>query len=194
MSELSEQKTASGREHTRSKVTRADRAIYDDAWIKDFLRRAGMITLATAREGQPYQSTLLFVYEEARHAIYLHTSRRGGVYHAGTASGSLPVCLTSTEMGRLLPAPTALNFSVEYQSVVVFGSMRPVEDPTEAQCALQMLLDKYFTHLHSGEDYRPITPEELAITAVFRVDVEEWSGKRKAVAEDFPGAFRWGEK
>ncbi len=94
-------------------------------------------------------------------------------------------------MGRLLPAATALNFSVEYQSVVAFGPTYRIEDAQEAEYALQLMLDKYFAHLHSGVDYRPITEGELSATAVYRLDIEEWSGKQKAVAEDFPGAFDW---
>ena len=37
--------------------------------------------------------------------------------------------------------------------------------------------------------YRPSTDEELRRTAVYRIDIETWSGKQKEVAEDFPGAF-----
>jgi hypothetical protein len=29
-------------------------------------------------------------------------------------------------------------------------------------------------------------------TTVYRVDIDEWSGKRKSVAADFPGAFVYG--
>ena len=54
--------------------------------------------------------------------------------------------------------------------------------------ALQMLLDKYAPHLRPGEDYRPPVAEEIARTAVMRIDIESWSGKKKEV-EDFPGAF-----
>jgi nitroimidazol reductase NimA-like FMN-containing flavoprotein (pyridoxamine 5'-phosphate oxidase superfamily) len=96
-------------------------------------------------------------------------------------------------MGRLLPADTAMNFSNEYQSVVVFGCARLLEDPREAERALQLLLDRYFPHLHPGQDYRPITESELNATAVFCLDIEEWSGKRKTVGKDFPGSFLWGE-
>lgn len=178
--------------HNRSTVTRQDRAIYEDGWIVDFLAQAGMGTIATAREGQPYQSTLLFVYEAASHAIFFHTARRGRVWENLQADPR--VCFTATKMGRLLPAATALNFSVEYTSVVAFGPARLIEDPAEAERVLQLLLDKYFPHLHPGADYRPIIEVELSATAVYRMDVEEWSGKRKAVGEEFPGAFRWGEE
>jgi nitroimidazol reductase NimA-like FMN-containing flavoprotein (pyridoxamine 5'-phosphate oxidase superfamily) len=176
---------------SRSHVTRQDRAIHEDAWITEFLGQTGMGMLATAQGEQPFQSTLLFVYDAGRHAIYLHTARRGRVWENLHANPQ--VCFTTAEMGRLLPAATALNFSVEYRSVVVFGTVCLVEDPVEAEYGLQILLDKYFPHLKPGSDYRPITSGELESTAVYRLDVEEWSGKRKAVADDFPGAFLWGE-
>jgi uncharacterized protein len=174
----------------RSKVTRQDRAITDEDWIVDFLTRVpGMATIATVRDGQPFQSTLLYVYDAQQHVIYFHTARRGRVWENLQAGGQ--VCFSASQMGRLLPAPVALNFSVEYQSVVAFGPARLVADPAEAEQALQKLLDRYFAHLQPGADYRPITAGELAATAVYRLNVEEWSGKRKAVAEDFPGAFAW---
>ena len=66
-----------------------------------------------------------------------------------------------------------------------------VEDAEEA---LQALLDEYAPHLKPGLHYRPITADELPRTSVMRIDIVEWSGKRKAAALDFPGAFRYGER
>lgn len=184
-------------ESSRSRVTRQDRAIRDDAWIADFLRQAPVATLATVQGNQPFQSMLLFALDEtgaegaapASHVIYFHTARRGRIWENLQAAPQ--VCLSAFEMGRLLPADTALNFSVEYHSAVAFGPAYLVTDPGEAERALQLILDKYFPHLHPGPDYRPITDNERDITAVYRLEVEEWSGKRKAVAEDFPGAFTY---
>lgn len=87
-------------------------------------------------------------------------------------------------MGRLLPAPEALEFSVEYAGVVTFGTGRVVEEQDEARTALQMLLDKYAPHLRPGVDYRATTDDELKRTAVYRIDIEAWSGKQKGVPED----------
>ena len=92
-------------------------------------------------------------------------------------------------MGRLLPADEALEMSVEFNSVVVFGKAQVVKEPEEARRILQMLLDKYFSHLRPGQDYRPIQPQELKRTAVYRIQIEAWTGKRKQVEADFPGAF-----
>jgi uncharacterized protein len=170
-------------------ITHPEREIKEEAWIVELLDRLPMGTLASVQDGQAFQSTLLFVYEPTRQAVYLHTARRGRVWENLHANPQ--VCFTAAEMGRLLPAKTALNFSVEYNSVVLFGKAVVVEDPEEAECALQRLLDKYFAHLRPGQDYRPITRGELEATAVFRLEIDEWSGKQKAVAEDFPGAFRY---
>jgi nitroimidazol reductase NimA-like FMN-containing flavoprotein (pyridoxamine 5'-phosphate oxidase superfamily) len=76
---------------------------------------------------------------------------------------------------------------------VIFGQASVITEDGEAARGMQLLLDKYFPHLRPGSDYRPIQAKELALTAVFRVDIESWSAKRKAAAEDFPGAFRYGE-
>ncbi len=173
----------------RAEIRRSDRAVEDDAWVRAFLHRAPLMTLATAHEGQPFLNSNLYVYAEAQHCIYIHTANVGRT--RANIDANPAVCLTVMEMGRLLPADTALEFSVEYASVVVFGRASVVEDAAEAKTALQLLLDKYAPHLKPGTDYRPPVDEELKRTAVFRVQIEEWSAKRKQVAEDFPGAFRY---
>jgi nitroimidazol reductase NimA-like FMN-containing flavoprotein (pyridoxamine 5'-phosphate oxidase superfamily) len=83
------------------------------------------------------------------------------------------------EIGRLLPADTALEFSNEYASVIAFGRARLVEDDEEKRRGLQGLLDKYFPQLAPGRDYRPITEKEMARTSVFAIEIEGWSGKQK---------------
>lgn len=172
---------------------RSDRVVEDEGWIRSFLHRAPVGVLATAQAGQPFINSNLFVYDEAAQAIYVHTASKGrtrfNVEAATAESGAAAVCFHVFEMGRLLPADTALEFSVEYGGVTVFGRGLVVEDDEEARHGLQLLLDKYFPHLRPGRDYRAIVDEELARTTVYRIDVEAWSGKRKAVAEDFPGAF-----
>ena len=73
------------------------------------------------------------------------------------------------------------------------GRVAVVTDPECQRAALQLLLDKYFPHLRPGREYRVPTEEELARTSVYRLAVERWSGKRKEVAADFPGAFFYGQ-
>jgi nitroimidazol reductase NimA-like FMN-containing flavoprotein (pyridoxamine 5'-phosphate oxidase superfamily) len=174
-----------------NEVRRSDRAVEDESWIREFLHRAPMGTLATVYDGQPFINSNLYVYDEARHVIYMHTARLGRT--RSNVEQEERVCFSISEMGRLLPADEALEFSVEYEGVVVFGQASLITETAEAKYALQMLLDKYAPHLKPDVHYRPTNDAELARTAVYRIAIESWSGKRKQVAADFPGAFYYGQ-
>lgn len=158
----------------------------DPDWIRGLLRRGGAAVLATVEGGRPLPIPLNYVFDEGRNAVYFHTALRGGTRE--NLPGPAAMCVY--EMGRLLPAKEALEFGVEYRSVVVFGRACLVEDAGEAEAALMLLMGKYAPHLTPGVDYRPVSPEEVRRTAVLRLDIEGWSGKEKAEAPDFPGAYR----
>ncbi len=163
----------------------------DEAWIREMLEKAPVGVLAMAADGVPYTNTNLFVFDGETNAIYMHTAWEGRT--RATIAANPRVCFSVSEMGRLLPADTSKGMSVEYASVVVEGRAVIVEDRAEAEHALVRLLKKYFPHLTYTNDYAPITPEELAETTVYRVEIESWSGKRKQAAADFPGAFEYGK-
>ncbi|MCA9927470.1 MAG: pyridoxamine 5'-phosphate oxidase family protein [Anaerolineales bacterium] len=170
-----------------SHIRRSDREVTEEQWIRTFLHRAAFGHLATVYEGQPFINSNLFVFDEAKHAIYFHTA------HVGRTTANVAeherVCFSISTMGRLLPADVALEFSVEYSGVVVFGTAVILTDPQEKEHGLQLLLNKYAPHLHPGRNYRPITAEELKRTGVYRINIEQWSGKKKEVDADFPGAY-----
>lgn len=170
-------------------VRRQDRE-KEETWIKKYLEAAPYGALATVYDGQPFINSNLFVYDAEAHAIYIHTAHVGRTRANVDEGGkSVAACFSAFSMGRLLPADEALEFSVEYEGVTAFGKMYIVEETEAATHGLQLLLDKYAPHLRPGRDYRPITLDELKRTAVFRLDIESWSGKKKEVEADFPGAF-----
>jgi nitroimidazol reductase NimA-like FMN-containing flavoprotein (pyridoxamine 5'-phosphate oxidase superfamily) len=168
--------------------SRQDRA-KDDAWIKTYLQRVPFGMLATEYEGQPFIKPTLFVYGEAEHAIYIHGALVGRMRTNLELNPRVTFCIA--EMGRLLPADTAMEVGVEYASVVVFGKAELLTDADQARHGLQLLLDRYFPHLKPGIDYREILPQELDITSVYRIKIESWSGKEDKAREDFPGAFNY---
>lgn len=175
-----------------TQVRRQDREVSDDAWIRSFLHRAAVGTLATVHDGQPFINTNLFVYDEPAHCLYMHTANVGRTPANISENGR--ICFSVHEMGRLLPGTEALEFSVEYAGVVVFGTATLLQDPAEKEYALQHLLDKYAPHLRPERDYHPITSDEMKRTAVYRLTIEQWSGKRKQVDADFPGAYWYHDK
>jgi len=172
-----------------AEVRRRDRA-KEEAWIVEALTRAPYGFLATVHDGRPFLNSNLYVYDAERHCIYMHTARLGRTRsNLDEDSKGAPVCFSVAAMGRLLPADEALEFSVEYSGVVIFGTGHVVEADDEKEYGLQILLDRYAPHLRPGRDYRGITSGELKRTAVFRIDIEQWSGKQKEAPADFPGAF-----
>ena len=173
-----------------AQVRRKDRAVDDDAWIVEFLRRAPMAQLATIHDGQPFINSNLFAYDADEHAVYMHTAPVGRT--RSNVDADERACVSVSEMGRLLPSHEALTMSVEYDGVAIFGRARVLSDDAERERGLRLILDKYFPHLAYGDDYRAITPDELARTSVYRIDIDAWSGKRKRVDDDFAGAFRYG--
>ncbi|UCF20867.1 MAG: pyridoxamine 5'-phosphate oxidase family protein [Gemmatimonadota bacterium] len=173
-----------------NEIRRRDRA-QNDTWIRAFLHSGAWGALATVSEGQPFINTNLYVYDESAHAIYLHGARVGRT-HSNVEQGG-PVCFNVSEMGRILPNEIALEFSLEYAGVTVFGRAIVVEDVDEKARALQLLLDKYAPHLEPDRHYRPASQDELDRTAVFRIDIDSWSGKANVKAVDFPGAFSFYE-
>ncbi len=148
-----------------------------EAEIEALLRRAPVGYLATAIGDQPFLHPSLFWYDAPQRRIYFHTAREGRTHDNVVANPR--VAFSVAELGRLLPAKTALNFSNEYASVCLFGQARVVESDKEKHHGLQGLLDKYFPDLRPGEDYRAITDDEMGQTAVYAVEIEGWSGKQK---------------
>jgi nitroimidazol reductase NimA-like FMN-containing flavoprotein (pyridoxamine 5'-phosphate oxidase superfamily) len=165
---------------------RKDRA-KDGAWISEYLKKVPFGMLATEYEGQPFIKPTLFVFDESENAIYIHGALVGRMRTNLEVNPRVSFCIA--EMGRLLPADTAMEVGVEYASVVVFGRVEVLTDADESRHGLQLLLDRYFPQMKPGVDYREILPQELDITSVYRIVIDSWSGKEEHARQDFPGAF-----
>lgn len=148
----------------------------DDPWIINFLSQAQVGHVASHWENQPFITPLIFWFDPEKKAIYFHTNIKGRLLE--NSEHFAEVCFEASEMGKLLPSNAAMEFGVQYASVVAFGKLSRVKDEEEKRHALQGLLNKYFPDLIAGVDYRPITQEELDCTAVLRMDIGSWSGKK----------------
>ncbi|MCK4725868.1 MAG: pyridoxamine 5'-phosphate oxidase family protein [Anaerolineales bacterium] len=157
------------------KMHRAEYAC-DDNWIRSFLAQAVTGHVATRWDEQPFITPVLFWYDTQSHEIYFHTNVTGRLQ--ANCQRHPEVCFETFRAGELLPADIALEFSIQYESVVVFGEIRQIDQPDQMRAALYGLIEKYFPAMQPGVDYQPITDPELKRTAVFAIAVESWSGKR----------------
>jgi nitroimidazol reductase NimA-like FMN-containing flavoprotein (pyridoxamine 5'-phosphate oxidase superfamily) len=146
-----------------------------DDWIRAYLREAMTGHIATEFDGQPFITPTTFWYDEARNRIIFHSNLVGRV--RANAESSPKVCLEASELGKLLPSNIALEFSLQFRSVLVFGTVHILEDAEEKRAALNGLLTKYFPTMTAGKEYRPITDKELKRTSVYEIHIESWSGK-----------------
>jgi nitroimidazol reductase NimA-like FMN-containing flavoprotein (pyridoxamine 5'-phosphate oxidase superfamily) len=150
-----------------------------DAWTRDFLRRARIGHVVTLWDEQPFITPTTFWYDPDRHEIYFHSNVVGRLRaNAGRQASPSPACFGASEFGKFLPSNVALEFSVQYESVVAFGAIRVLEEVEAKRRALYGLIGKYFSSLTAGSEYRPITDQELVRTSVYAMAIDSWSGKR----------------
>jgi len=147
----------------------------DDDWIRGFLRRAQIAHIASRWDDQPFITPSTFFYDEAGHRLIFHSNLAGRV--RSNIERHPEVCVEVSEMGKVLPSNVALEFSLQFRSVIVFGKAHLIEDPNEQREVLHQLIAKYFGQMELGKDYRPATDKELKRTSVYEIKIESWSGK-----------------
>jgi nitroimidazol reductase NimA-like FMN-containing flavoprotein (pyridoxamine 5'-phosphate oxidase superfamily) len=147
----------------------------DEQWIVHFLNQAEVGHIATRDSNQPYITPTLFWYSPEQHEIYFHSNITGQV--RSNIEHNPEVCFEVSRVGKLLPSNLALEFSIQYQSVIAFGKVRIIENDEEKKRFLYGLIEKYFPGMEPGVHYRPITDNELRRTSVYAITIDKWSGK-----------------
>ena len=150
-----------------------DRVSYDRDLVHAILDEAFLCHLGFVHDGAP--AVLPTLYARHGDTLYLHGSTGSRPMRRAAADGGLAVCVTVTLVDALVLARSAFHHSVNYRSVVVHGTARPVTDPEEHAAALRLVVD----HVVPGRsaECRPPTARELAATAVLRLDLTEVSAK-----------------
>ena len=146
-----------------------------DEWIRAFLRTAQVAHIATVWNDQPFVTPTNFYFDEAQHRLIFHSNIAGRLRE--NIERHPKMCVEVAEMGRYLPSNVALEFSIQYRSVMVFGSGGIVHDKDEQRRLLHQLIAKYFSPMELNKDYRAVTDQELKRTTVYELRIESWSGK-----------------
>ena len=148
----------------------------DDEWNAKFLNKIRVGHISTRDGNQPFINPTSFWYSKEDHEIYFHSNAVGRMRF--NAENNPETCFECYKSGRLLPSNLALEVSFQYECVIAFGRIRVIKDIDEKRDVLNELLQKYFGEMRSGEDYRPITDNELKRTSVYGIKIESWSGIR----------------
>jgi nitroimidazol reductase NimA-like FMN-containing flavoprotein (pyridoxamine 5'-phosphate oxidase superfamily) len=118
-------------------------------------------------------SVIPTTYARMGDALYLHGAAANHMLLTLTAG--VAACLTVTLIDGLVLSRSAFHHSMNYRSVVLFGTATEVVDPTEKHVAVLAIVD----HMAPSRstDVRPPTPRELQATRVVRFPIEEGSAK-----------------
>lgn len=159
---------------------RHDRGHYDHATVHALLDAAALCHVSYVIDGLPYCTPTLFWREGTR--LYWHGSSASRMLR--NLSEGEPACLTVTHLDSLVLARCGFNHSADYRSVMAFGHARLIEDQTEKERALVMMVDRLFPGRTAM--LRQSTSQEIKATAVVTMEIERASAKirAKGVADD----------
>ena len=155
----------------RSRVKREpQRGAYDRETIDAILDEALVSHLGFSVDGQPFVIPTL--HARVGDLVYVHGSAASRMLRE--LAGGVPVCLTATLLDGLVLAKSVFNHSINYRSVVLFGTATRVPDE-EKETALHALTEQ----LAPGrwDEVRGPTAQELKATWILALPIEEASAK-----------------
>lgn len=173
---------------SRSQVRRLpDRGHYDDATVHAILDAGFLAHVGFTRDdGQPFVIPTL--YGREGHKLYLHGSSASRMVRHLTTG--VPACVTVTHVDALVFARSAFHHSMNYRSVVAFGTAKLLETEAEKEHALAVISDQVAPA--RWRDARPPTSHELKATGVLEFLIEEASAKiRTGPPKDDPEDMEW---
>jgi uncharacterized protein len=149
------------------------RGAHDSETVNAILDAAFLAHVAFNIDGQPFVIPTLFGRDGER--LYLHGSAASRMLrHLETG---VPACVNVTVVDGLVLARSAFHHSMNYRSVVAFGTARKIDDPGEKSHALFTMSE----HLIRGrwQDVREPNEKELKATSVLEFTIEEASAKAR---------------
>lgn len=155
----------------RTKVRRlAERGRYERSLVHEILDEAYLAHVGFVVDGQP--RVLPMTYGRIGDDLYLHGAAGNGMLRA--ADGA-EVCITVTLLDGLVLARSAFHHSMNYRSVVLFGTATKVTDEDEKRRAVDAVVE----HVLPGRSgaAREASASELRATAVLRLPIHEGSAK-----------------
>jgi nitroimidazol reductase NimA-like FMN-containing flavoprotein (pyridoxamine 5'-phosphate oxidase superfamily) len=155
----------------RNKVRRiTDRGHYDKATVYDILDSSFLCHVGFVVDEQPFVIPTLYGREDD--TVYLHGSAASRMMK--NLAAGIPVCLTVTLVDGLVLARSAFHHSMNYRSVVVFGTAVELTGE-EKERGLFVISEQVLKG--RWDEVRPPVEKELKATTVLRLTIESASAK-----------------
>jgi nitroimidazol reductase NimA-like FMN-containing flavoprotein (pyridoxamine 5'-phosphate oxidase superfamily) len=159
----------------RSRVKRLhERGKYDEATIFPILDAAFIAHIAYVIDGQPFVTPTAF-WREGR-TLYWHGSAASRMLRFQEAG--VPACVAVTHLDGLVLARSGFHHSINYRSVMAFGTAHLVNEPEEEARQLDLFIDRLYPARR--DEIRPNEAQELKGTTVIAMEIEEASAKTRS--------------
>jgi hypothetical protein len=156
----------------RSRVKRLhERGHYDFETVHAVLDAGMLAHVAYVIDGQPYVTPTSYWRDGNR--LYWHGSSASRMLRF--QAPGVPVCVTVTHLDGLVLARSGFHHSINYRSVMAFGTAQIVDDPKEKIDQLNFFVDRVFPG--RNETLRGIDPQEAKATTVLWMEIDEASAK-----------------
>ena len=153
-----------------------ERAVPEEA--AEILSQGLVAHVGFIEDGLPYVIPLSYHYDrEHPDRLYLHGSIRSRALQL--MASEAPVCVTVTLTDGLVYSRKAMNHSMNYRSVVLFGTPREVTDEGEKFALFDQMVQRYFPDRLLERDYNPPPSSDLGVTALVEVRIEDWNAKAR---------------
>jgi len=171
----------------RNRITRlAKRGHYDRATINHILDEALVCHVGFVEQHQPYVLPINFARLGA--TIVMHGSKTSRLL-THIAAGH-PVCVEVTLVDGLVLARSVFHHSINYRSVVLFGTGHLVEADSDKLAALSAMMEQLIPGRWQAA--RQPTQQELNATSVVAIPIDHASAKiRRGPPGDDPADAAW---
>ena len=145
--------------------------MYDRTVIDSILDEALTCHVGVVHDGAP--AVIPTIHARVGDTLYFHGSPGSRVLR--DMKKGAEVCVSVTLLDGLVVARASFHNSMNYRSVVVYGTPRLVDDPTEKRDALEAITE----HVVPGRsaDARPMSDTEIRATLVMALPLDEASAK-----------------
>jgi len=163
----------------RNKVKRVpNRGHYDKDIVYTILDAGSLSHVGFSVDGQPFVIPTL--YGRSGNKIYFHGASSSRMLK--NMEEGIPVCITVTHVDGLVVARSIFHHSMNYRSVVAFGTALKVPDDRKEE-ALTIISENIIEG--RWEEARKPNAKELKATAVLEMEIEQASAKiRQGPASD----------
>ncbi|MDH3307690.1 MAG: pyridoxamine 5'-phosphate oxidase family protein [Acidimicrobiia bacterium] len=149
----------------------AERAVYDRSAIHSILDEALICHVGIAGDEGPV--VIPTIHARIDDTLYLHGSPASRLLR--TVKRGEPLCVTATIVDGIVLAKSHFHSSMNYRSVVVFGTGRLVDDRVEQDAGFRAITE----HIDTGRWDRGRQPSEAErrATVLVAVSIDEASAK-----------------